>query len=124
MLYISISSLENVKLVSGLLYKLSVVSTENLSTQYYCHWLVHPKNNEVVLSLPESTIYIHPDADETILDPLLTLHSTLKEIANIHNIINENKANRLSAVDFLPAFYVDNAKTSEDLQNEGWFTEL
>ena len=49
MLYISISSLENVKLVSGLLYKLSVVSTENLSTQYYCHWLVHPKNNEVEL---------------------------------------------------------------------------
>lgn len=129
MLYIPTNTLETAQAISKTFYELSrpeSVRNGKDVTQYYCSWLVHPITQAVVLQIPDISLYIHSEADETIFDefiqPLVDSGEIPEsEITNTQTLIEVSKGKTVSIIDILPSFWKQQAKTQEQIQKENWF---
>lgn len=111
MINIPITNLETAKLVSQKLYELSVplsVRDTNNVTTYFCPW--QELNNVTYLRFPETfNLYIHSQADETILDEVLQEFISASDINNLHLVINSKKGNYLDLSTIIPSYWLNNA---------------
>lgn len=129
MLYIPTDTLETAQAISKAFYELSrpeSVRNEEDVTQYYCSWLVHPTTQAVILQIPDISLYIHSEANETIFDEFIQPfvdggEVPESEITDTQTLIETSRGNTVSIVDILPSFWKQQGKTQEQLQKENWF---
>ncbi|GAA6622907.1 hypothetical protein [Scytonema sp. NUACC26] len=130
MIYIPITSELIAQSLSKALYELSrplsTQLTEDVS-EYYCGWLVHPITKEVVLILPEDDLLpVNSLANDRALDKFLKPFQnaqkiTGEDIEKVRNAIATNKDKQIKVIDFLPQYWLDSAKTQEQLEGGNWF---
>lgn len=132
MIYIPVTNLETAISVSEKIYNLSRPTTAKNpdDVSKYCNsWLVHPINNEVVLEFPDvATIPISIEAREDELDGIfepfvLAGFVPVEEAQIIQEAIMSFKGGVANIVDFIPTFWINLAKTREQLEAEGWFPQ-
>ena len=129
-IYIPISSVSAAKKLSKSFFDLSVPDSEkqNFSiSQYLFEWVVHPDTGQVYLELKDQYyLPIHLLANENILDTILNpfiLAGKITEIdkINARTAIKESKEKKVDVASFIPAFWLNQAKSREQLKSEGFF---
>lgn len=130
MIYIPVTNEQTAAIVSEKIYNLTrptAVKDPNDTTQYYCNWVIHPTTNEVMLEMPEvADIPVHIAAKEDELDDIfqpfvLAEFISVEEVQAIKTAIQENKGNAVNINQFIPGFWINQVKTKEELEKDGWF---
>ena len=130
----NLSAFERAKAISKALFNLAVPNTAGRVSTEFGIVIEHPTTGEVILKLPNKPLNIHPEADVTILDNLLSPPATQTELDVIHYVLNVCKsggspedseenipANRIDFTQFLPDSFQVSIKSETDLTNEGWY---
>lgn len=129
MFYIPVDSLEIAQVVSRSFYELSrPKSAQNPDdvSQYYSSWVEHPETKAVMLEIPDDDLYIHLDADEHIFDQFfqsLVESGVIKEqeLIDVQEAIATYKEAQAQIKNLIPNYWKQQAKTREQLQQDGWF---
>lgn len=116
MKYLPVENETTAKQISECLYCLiRPVKEPGQVTQYFCGWIIHPDNGNVVMSIDEQ-VSIKPNDNSEELAPVVTELSTLLDQELMVEPSQKVNAASLFGDDILNA-----ASSREELQAQGWF---
>lgn len=136
--WIKISSNENATTLSERIWNLglppSVRPPENATTKY-SEQAVHPGGpihpeleGEVRLAMFDTPFYVHPDADEHELDPLIQpfVDAGLvpeQDLIDVQNVIVNNRGSHINILDIIPDYWELDALTNQQMEDLGFYQE-
>ena len=127
-LILSTPSIDYAKLVSHELWMLSRPRSYSGGeiSQYYCGTLKHPGETKVAIGPITSDIHIHVYANVKDFVTLIEFAITDDERQLFSNVINSARSNKVNIVDIVTGAapsLIDNFRTKEEMEAEGWFEQ-
>lgn len=92
-------------------------------TKFLGSVIVHPTDSRVAVSIPETLLSIHMQADRFGLDPY-TVSLVASEREKTRNNITNSMGSRVMPETIFPARIVSDLNTQAEMDADGWFPEV